>query len=337
MNILMLMLSDNPDTGGMEKHARELSSELARLGHTVTLAAASQHLSDLEPAVKTRALDTGGSRNSPFLLLTVLRLIRANGFDVIHAQGTKAAFVLQRLTPFTRSLMRVATIHGFKSRYPKAAAFHQLIAVSQALATDIAQPGVTVIYNGVSVIPQAPALLPKETERPVWLAVGRLVSVKGFDFLIRTFQYCPGTLLIAGDGPERQRLADLISSTHQSETVKLLGFRSDVPALMAAADGVVISSEREGFSYVCAEALLLGKPVISTDVPIANEILPEKHIFRGEDQKRFAAYLSQDTSTLVAEQAEAQAFAADQLSLSSMASQTLNVYQRAIANLVSIH
>ena len=40
MNILMLMLSDNPDTGGMEKHARELSSELARLGHTVTLAAA---------------------------------------------------------------------------------------------------------------------------------------------------------------------------------------------------------------------------------------------------------------------------------------------------------
>ena len=106
---------------------------------------------------------------------------------------------------------------------------------------------------------------------------------------------------------------------------------------MAAADGVVISSEREGFSYVCAEALLLGKPVISTDVPIANEILPEKHIFRGEDPKRFAAYLSQDTSTLVAEQAEAQAFAADQLSLSSMASQTLNVYQRAIANLVSIH
>ncbi|MBE0487078.1 glycosyltransferase [Marinobacter sp.] len=331
MNILMLMLSDSSGVGGMEKHARELSCELAGLGHSVTLAAASQHLSGIEPTVKTQALDTGGSRNSPFLLLTVLRLIRASGFDVVHAQGTKAAFVLQRLAPFTKGRMRVATIHGFKSRYPRADTFHQLIAVSQALATDIAQPGVTVIYNGVSVIPQAPALLPAETERPVWLAVGRLVPVKGFEFLIKAFQHCPGTLLIAGDGPERQRLADLISSTCQSGTVKLLGFRTDVPALMAAADGVVISSEREGFSYVCAEALLLGKPVISTDVPIANEVLPEKHIFHGEDPKRFAALLRQDTSSLASEQTEARTFAADKLSLKTMARQTLNVYQKAIA------
>ncbi|MET4026610.1 glycosyltransferase involved in cell wall biosynthesis [Marinobacter sp. MBR-99] len=333
MNILMLMLSDSPGVGGMEKHARELSCELARLGHTVTLAAAPQHLSDLEPAVTTRALDTGGSRHSPFLLLTVLRLIRATGFDVVHAQGTKAAFVLQRLAPFTKGRGRVATIHGFKSRYPKAAAFHQLIAVSQALATDIAQPGVTVIYNGVSVIAQAPALLPAVTEKPVWLAVGRLVPVKGFEFLIKTFQYCPGTLLIAGDGPERQRLADLIRSTSQSDTVKLLGFRTDVPALMAAADGVVISSEREGFSYACAEALLLGKPVISTNVPIANEVLPEKHIFHSDDPKRFAAFLRQDTASLAAEQAEARTFAADTFSLPTMARQTLNVYQKATAEL----
>lgn len=326
----MLMLSDSPGIGGLEKHTRELTKAMVALDHQVEVAAAPQHLEDLQGVI-THPVKAYRSRNSPTLLLAILRLIRAGNYDVLHAQGTKAAFVLQRLAPFAKRQVRVATIHGFKSRYPNAGAFHQLIAVSQALANDIAQPGVTVIYNGVSVTPQTPAPLPAGTKRPVWLAVGRLAPVKGFDFLINAFPYCPGTLLIAGDGPEQQRLEELISSTHQSDTVKLLGYRTDVPALMAAADGVVISSEREGFSYVCAEALLLGKPVISTDVPIANEVLPKEFIFRGGEPARFASLLKQATSAVTAKQAEARTFAADKLSLPTMTRQTLSVYQNAIS------
>ena len=330
MKVLMLMLSDSPGIGGLEKHTRELSKAMLALDHQVEVAAAPQHLEDLG-GITTYPVNAQRSRNSPALLLATLRIIRAGNYDVLHAQGTKAAFVLQRLAPFTKRQVRIATIHGFKSRYPRADAFHQLIAVSQALATDMAQPGVTVIYNGVAVKPQAPALLPAGTKRPVWLAVGRLAPVKGFDFLISAFPYCPGTLLIAGDGPEQQRLEELISSTHQSDTVKLLGYRTDVPALMAAADGVVISSEREGFSYVCAEALLLGKPVISTDVPIANEVLPKECIFRGGKPAQFASLLKQAPSSVTTKQAEARAFAAHRLSLPTMTGQTLNVYQKAIA------
>lgn len=326
MKILMLMLSDNPGTGGLEKHTQELATAIIALGHEVDLATAPQHLEGLTGAAYP--INTQRSRNSPALLLAILRIIWAGNYDILHAQGTKAAFVLQRLAPFVKRQVRVATIHGFKSRYPKTDAFHQLIAVSQALANDIAQPGVTVIYNGVSVAPKAPAPLPAGIEKPVWLAVGRLAPVKGFDFLINAFQFCPGTLFIAGEGPEHNRLEKLIGSTRQSANVKLLGFRTDVPALMAATDGVVISSSREGFSYVCAEALLLGKPVISTDVPIANEFLPEDYIIpTGASPEEFARHLNINLDTAYASQAPARKRAHTELTIEAMTKSTIQIYR----------
>lgn len=328
MKILMLMLSDNPGTGGLEKHTQELATAIIALGHEVDLAAAPQHLEGLTGVAYP--LNTQRSRNSPILLLAILRIIRAENYDILHAQGTKAAFVLQRLAPFTKRQVRVASIHGFKSHYPKTDAFHQLIAVSQALANDIAQPGVTVIYNGVSVAPQAPAPLPAGIEKPVWLAVGRLAPVKGFDFLIHAFQHCKGTLFIAGDGPEKHNLQQIITDTQQCDKVRLLGFRRDIGALMSAADGVVISSEREGFSYVCAEALLSDKPVISTNVPIANEFLPTRSICSAKISKDFARYLNQDLEALKWSQADARKIACEKLTLQAMTEQTLTVYQKVI-------
>ncbi|MFO8142922.1 MAG: glycosyltransferase, partial [Marinobacter sp.] len=109
-----------------------------------------------------------------------------------------------------------------------------------------------------------------------------------------------------------------------------LGFRHDVAALMMAADGVVISSEREGFSYVCAEALLSGKPIISTNVPIANEFLPTRSICSAKTSEDFARYLNQDLEALTSSQADARKIACEKLTLQAMTKQTLAVYQKAI-------
>ncbi|MCK0107583.1 glycosyltransferase [Marinobacter sp. S0848L] len=329
MNVLMLMLSDNPGIGGLEKHTRELACALSNMGHQISVAAAPQHLEALEGPCAI-PVEAQRSRNSPALLFRLVNIIREGHYQVIHAQGTKAAFVLQRLAPFIKKYARVASIHGFKSRYPKAEAFHNLIAVSKALANDINYPKVTVVYNGTSVSNRAPAALSPNIKAPIWLAVGRLAPVKAFDRLIEAFQFCPGTLLIAGDGPEHLSLKERIDATGQTGKVRLLGFRTDIPALMTAADGVIISSDREGFSYVCAEALLLGKPVMSTDVPIANEVLPKEHIFNGHEPIEFARFLQQDLRAVAASQAKARAFARDTLSLSAMAANTVSVYQQAL-------
>ncbi|MEH6356926.1 MAG: glycosyltransferase, partial [Marinobacter sp.] len=272
LNILLIMVSANPGVGGLEKHTRELANGLAQAGHHVTLVCAAAHQHGLAPGIGRITLNPKQSRYNPLLLARLYRQIRDEKYDVVHAQGTKAAALLATLARFPLLPTLVASFHGFKSRYPALHRFSAVIAVSNALAKSLSNGNVRVVYNGLqekSEITPAGSLL-AAAPKPVWLAVGRLVSVKGFEFLIDSFKNVKGCLFIAGDGPDQALLQQKILDNELQHRVTLLGHRDDIPALMAACDGVVISSQREGFSYVFAEAMLASKPVISTNVPIAN-------------------------------------------------------------------
>jgi glycosyltransferase involved in cell wall biosynthesis len=332
MNVLLIMLSKESGTGGMEKHCQELANGLSARGVHVTCATAGQHQSQLVTGVKKITLNTKQSRFSPMLLLQLLKAIRHKRFDIVHAQGSKAAAAVQLLAPLLGQTKLIATIHGFKSAYPKATAFSGIIAVSKKLGETIGHPNVSVVYNGIAPMPATVSStpLPARLPSPVWLAVGRLVPAKGFDFLIDAFQHASGTLLIAGSGPEQEKLAQQIRSTSQAEKIKLLGHRDDIPTLMAQADGVVISSRREGFSYVFAEALLAGKPVIATDVPVANEFLEPAFIHQGFDPEAFGHLLNSDPETLLEGQLNARNKASKLLSLESMVENTLHVYRQCL-------
>jgi len=161
----------------------------------------------------------------------------------------------------------------------------------------------------------------------LWLAVGRLVHAKGFDQLIDAFQSAKGSLLIAGDGKEHEALQERIERLKLTSRVKLIGYQEDIPGLMQSVDGIVISSRREGFSYVCAEALLSGKPVVSTDVPVANELLPPQHICPTGDTAGLSSLLNTPIAELVESQAGVRDFAARELSVDSMVANTLQVYR----------
>jgi glycosyltransferase involved in cell wall biosynthesis len=69
--------------------------------------------------------------------------------------------------------------------------------------------------------------------------------------------------LIAGDGPERARLEQLVAGL---EGVELLGSRGDVPDLIAACDALALLSEAEALPMSILEAMALGRPVVATDV-----------------------------------------------------------------------
>ncbi|MBG71561.1 MAG: glycosyl transferase, partial [Gammaproteobacteria bacterium] len=62
------------------------------------------------------------------------------------------------------------------------------------------------------------------------------------------------------------------------DSVFLLGHKNPAIDYISSADLVVIPSRNEGFSYVFAEALLERTPVISTNVPIPNEVLPKEYL-----------------------------------------------------------
>lgn len=81
-------------------------------------------------------------------------------------------------------------------------------------------------------------------------------------------------LLVAGDGPNRPALEERIAAAGLGERVKLLGECDPLPVYQAA-DVLVLPSAREGFSYVCAEAMSCGVPVLRTRTAGTEEMIVE--------------------------------------------------------------
>jgi glycosyltransferase involved in cell wall biosynthesis len=104
-----------------------------------------------------------------------------------------------------------------------------------------------------------------------WLAVGRLAEAKGYGDMLAAFalalaEHPEARLLIAGVGTLEDVLRAEIRRLGIEDSVRLLGLRTDVPALMQAADGFVLTSRWEGLPMVLLEAGASGLPVVTTDV-----------------------------------------------------------------------
>jgi glycosyltransferase involved in cell wall biosynthesis len=74
------------------------------------------------------------------------------------------------------------------------------------------------------------------------------------------------TVLIAGTGPEEQRLRSLIRERGLEGTVRLVGFRRNVADVLASVDVAVFSSDREGSPLAVMESMAAGKPIVATRV-----------------------------------------------------------------------
>jgi glycosyltransferase involved in cell wall biosynthesis len=117
-----------------------------------------------------------------------------------------------------------------------------------------------------------------ERAGPLVVAIGRLVPVKGLDDLITAFRDVakrhPGAVLaIAGKGPMRATLEAHVRAMGLDGSVRLLGIRTDVPALLAAADLFVMSSRSEGLPLALLEAMYAGKAVVATSVGGVPEVV----------------------------------------------------------------
>jgi colanic acid/amylovoran biosynthesis glycosyltransferase len=112
------------------------------------------------------------------------------------------------------------------------------------------------------------------------LAVGRLHAVKDHAFLVRgcaRLRDCGVDFecLIAGEGPERQRLEFLIRKNRLQDQITLLGHlaRPQIDALYGRADLVVLTSRSEGIPLVLMEAMVRGKIVLAPAITGIPEIV----------------------------------------------------------------
>ncbi len=107
---------------------------------------------------------------------------------------------------------------------------------------------------------------------------GRLDQVKRIDLLLRAFQSVhnqhPDTkLLILGEGQMQANLVHFAKQLGISDSVIWAGFRNDMPGMLAAMDIYVQPSDNEGLSLSILEAMAARRPVITTRVGAADEVL----------------------------------------------------------------
>lgn len=166
------------------------------------------------------------------------------------------------------------------------------VCVSQAVQEFSASRGglapgrLLVIPNGVDVerfAAAAPADLTQLGIRPgreIFIYVGRLDEQKRVDWLLSLspawMARLPShDLLVVGDGPHRASLQQLCKRLGIEQRVYWLGWRSDIPELLAASQALLLPSAWEGMPNVVLEAMAAGRPVISTDVEGVAELLDQ--------------------------------------------------------------
>jgi glycosyltransferase involved in cell wall biosynthesis len=102
-------------------------------------------------------------------------------------------------------------------------------------------------------------------------SVGRLDDQKGYEYLVRAARRVVDAeprarFAVVGEGPRRRELQRLADDLGLGGRFAFCGFRAGVTDFLAALDLFVSSSRWEGLPLVVVEAMLLGKPVVATDV-----------------------------------------------------------------------
>ncbi|UZH55504.1 glycosyltransferase family 4 protein [Salinimicrobium tongyeongense] len=115
--------------------------------------------------------------------------------------------------------------------------------------------------------------------KKVFLNVGRLQKGKGQADLLRSFKkvsdkHDDARLIIAGEGPFREELENLIGELNLGLKVQLLGYREDIAELLAISNYFVFPSYYEGLPGALIEAIIAKKPLILSDIGENRECVP---------------------------------------------------------------
>lgn len=117
-------------------------------------------------------------------------------------------------------------------------------------------------------------------DAPLIAIVARLVPDKGHADAIEAFASVlrgipAARLVIVGEGKLRRRLEDMASERLPAGSAVFTGFRPDVPAVLDAADVLLVTSYREGSPHSVLEAMVAGTPVVATSVAGIPEIIED--------------------------------------------------------------
>jgi len=257
-----------------------------------------------------RAID---ARGDVAAVAALRRLIREQRPDILHTHTAKAGAIGRAAAELSGAYRPRAVVHTFhghvlRGYFGKATTgwFRRietvlarrsdaLVAVSPQIRDELAALGVApparfaVIRLGLDLdgrtatVPgtrervRAELRIPDGSVAVAWL--GRMTGIKKVHDLVTAFARASvpdATLVLVGDGPDREGLEELARELGIYDRCRFTGYRDDVAELYAAADVVALTSANEGTPVSLIEAMAAGRPVLSTDVGGVADVVDDR-------------------------------------------------------------
>lgn len=183
--------------------------------------------------------------------------------------------------------------------------------------------------------------LEMDPEAPVAVCVGRFHPIKGIDLLVSAWRDVvesipTARLLLVGDGPMRDELERRVAELDLGASIRFLGYREDVRAVLWAADVAVVPSRDEGLGLAAIEAMACGLPVVATRVGGLPELVRDGEnglLVEPEDPDALSAGIRQlldSSQTAYAAMRERASDSADGRDLDSYATTLLEQYRSVV-------
>ncbi|WP_053084572.1 glycosyltransferase family 4 protein [Catenovulum maritimum] len=186
-----------------------------------------------------------------------------------------------------------------------------MMSVCKALKDEMVTLGaddsrVSVLRNGVDLDLFKPSNNQEQAEKrsklvgdkKLIISVGWLIERKGHYLVIEAMkQLTDYHLFIAGDGPDKQKLSQLVKQLNLAENITFLGAlpQAELSHYYQAADALVLASSREGWANVLLESMASGTPVVAADIWGTPEVVaaPEAGVLVKRTSDSIAAGIKQ--------------------------------------------
>ena len=301
--------------GGGTEMIHAIVTSLLNAGYSVTLVAsdAKTHRKFAKLGIDVVSIPQMRRAVNPIYdvisLVKLIRLIRSGGYDVVHTHTSKAGLLGRFAAWISGVPVIIHHVHGFAfhefsgriSRWlyqalERAAAHwcHSIVSVNnedreEALRLGIGKHGqVITIENGVNQERFDQSADGSQVRRELGIDssgylvgfIGRLSAQKDPATFLRAAKSISTRIpdahfVLAGEGPDMERMQQLARDL-SIPNVHFLGFRRDIPEILAAMDLFVLTSRWEGLPISVLEAMAAGKSIVATNIKGTRELVVDR-------------------------------------------------------------
>ena len=320
--------------GGAETQVCNLADEFSKLGNKVSIIylTGEKVVTPSDPAIEIVSLNMNKSLLSPVkAFIQFIKLIKRMKPDIVHSHMVHANLFTRFARLFVTMPRLVSTAHSSNEGGKLRMLAYKLTDKLADITTNVGQESVNAFIaakaapegriismpNGINAErfqfdAEAKLAIRNELklkpEQKIVLAVGRNDPAKDYPNMLQAIKLLPSTLnfklFIVGLGVEQ--LQPQVDSLGLSDVIQLLGLRTDVDRLMAAADILLMSSEWEGLPIVIGEAMSCEANIVTTDaggcrewLTSAEKPVPVKNPQALADALAAKLALSDDTLSLI--------------------------------------